>query len=379
MRDEGLDATIIVQSADLYYFTGTIQSGALYVPSAGQPLYMVRRDHMRARMESGLKEVIPFASLSGIPKILAEYGYNLPRHIGMEFDVLPVAFCERYKKVFPDSVFSDASYLIRKVRMLKSQYEIHLMQDAAVQVDKVYRSAASFLKEGMTDVALAAELERIARLEGHPGLIRMRVFNGEMMFGHTFSGADSAVPAYTDTPLGGLGITPSFGQGASYKPILRNEPVVIDFSGSCDGYLVDQTRIMAIGGLSQKLVKGYEDMLEIQDLMKRMVPQLPSWGEIYDECLSLAVSMGYSDNFMGVRGAQVSFIGHGIGIEIDEYPFLAHKFHEMNLEAGMAFAFEPKLVFPGEGSVGIENSFYLADDGSLKQLTFSDEKIMILP
>jgi Xaa-Pro dipeptidase len=263
--------------------------------------------------------------------------------------------------------------------MLKSQYEIHLMQDAAVQVDKVYRSAASFLKEGMTDVALAAELERIARLEGHPGLIRMRVFNGEMMFGHTFSGADSAVPAYTDTPLGGLGITPSFGQGASYKPILRNEPVVIDFSGSCDGYLVDQTRIMAIGGLSQKLVKGYEDMLEIQDLMKRMVPQLPSWGEIYDECLSLAVSMGYSDNFMGVRGAQVSFIGHGIGIEIDEYPFLAHKFHEMNLEAGMAFAFEPKLVFPGEGSVGIENSFYLADDGSLKQLTFSDEKIMILP
>ena len=89
--------------------------------------------------------------------------------------------------------------------------------------------------------------------------------------------------------------------------------------------------------------------------------------------------MGYSDSFMGVQGSQVSFIGHGIGIEIDEYPFIARGFHKMRLEPGMAFAFEPKLVFPGEGAVGIENSFYLADDGSFKQLTFSDEKIIIIP
>jgi Xaa-Pro dipeptidase len=375
----GLDAVIIVQSADLFYFTGTIQTGALYIPASGQPLYMVRRDYLRARMESGLKEVIPFASMSEIPSILAEYGYKEPHNIGMEFDVLPVLFLERYKKIFRDSVFKDASDIIRKTRMIKSHYEIHLMQDAANQVDKVYRAAAGLLREGVTDVALAAGLEQVARLEGHPGLIRMRVFNGEMMFGHTFSGADSAVPAYTDTPLGGLGITPSFGQGASYKPILRNEPIVLDFSGSCDGYLVDQTRIMAIGELPQKLVKGYEDMLAVQELMKRLAPQFPSWGELYDECLSLAVSMGYSSNFMGIKGSQVSFIGHGIGVEIDEYPFIARGFYKMRLEPGMAFAFEPKLVFPGEGAVGIENSFYLADDGRLKQLTFSDEKIMIMP
>lgn len=378
MGAEGLDAVIIVQSADLFYFTGTIQTGALYVPVIGQPLYMVRRDHLRGRMESGLKEVIPFASMSEIPKILAGYGYPAPGTVGMEFDVLPVAVFERYKKVFPEAAFKDASDLIRKTRMIKSHYEIHLMKDAAEQLDRIYRAAAHILKEGLTDVELAAELERVARLDGHPGLIRMRVFNGEMMFGHTFSGADSAVPAYTDTPFGGLGVTPSFGQGASYKPIARNEPIIMDFAGFCDGYLVDQTRIMAIGELSPKLVKGYEDMLAVQALMKRMAPQLPSWGDIYDECLSLAGSLGYSDSFMGAKGSQVSFIGHGIGIEIDEYPFIARGFHKQKLEPGMAFAFEPKLIFPGEGAVGIENSFYLADDGTLHQLTFSDEKIMIL-
>jgi Xaa-Pro dipeptidase len=378
MATEGLEAAIIVQSADLYYFTGTIQTGCLYIPAQGQPLYLVRRDAGRARMESGLKEVIPFSTMSELPAVLARYGYPEPATIGMEFDVLPVAVFERYRRVFPRAAISDVSTIIRRVRMKKSSYEIHLMQDAAVQVDKVYRAAAGLLREGMTDLQLAAELERVARLEGHQGLIRMRVFNGEMLFGHTFSGSDSAVPAYTDTPLGGLGITPSFGQGASYKPIGRHEPVIIDFSGCCDGYLVDQTRIMALGGLSPRLLKGYEDMLQIQDLMKKLVVQLPTWGELYDQCLAMAVAMGYGDSFMGVKGAQTSFIGHGVGVEIDEYPFIARGFHQMRFEPGMAFAFEPKLVFPGEGAVGIENCFYLADDGNLKQLTFSDEKIIIL-
>lgn len=378
MAAEGFEALILVQSADLYYFTGTIQSGALYIPVSGQPLYLVRRDALRARMESGLKEVLPFASMKDVPGILADHGYPFPARIGMEFDVLPVALFERYRTVFPHASFGDASPLVRRVRMIKSHYEIHLMQDAARQVDKVYRAASTLLREGMTDLQLAAELERIARLEGHSGLIRMRLFNGEMMFGHVISGADSAVPAYTDTPFGGLGTTPSSGQGASFKPIAKGEPVVIDFSGCCDGYLVDQTRVMAIGGLPAKLVQGYADMLEIQELMKRLAPQLPTWGELYDECCALAIAKGYRDSFMGARGSQVSFIGHGLGIEIDEYPFIARGFHQMRLQAGMAFAFEPKLVFPGEGAIGIENSFYLADDGTLKQLTLSDEKIMIV-
>lgn len=379
MAAGGIDALLIMQSADLYYFTGTVQTGALYMPVCGQPLYLVRRDFRRARMESGLKEVVPFSALSEIATIVASYDYPAPLSIGMEFDVLPVALFERYRKVFPDASFTDASNLLRRVRMIKSHYEIHLMQDAAHQVDKVFRAASGLLRTGMTDLQFAADLERVARLEGHAGLVRMRAFNGEIMYGHTFSGTDSAVPSYMDTPLGGLGTTPSSGQGAGYKPIEPGEPVIIDFSGSCDGYLVDQTRVMAIGGLSAKLVKGYEAMLEIQDLMKKMAPQLPPWGELYDDCCALAVAKGYKDNFMGTPGSQVSFIGHGIGIEMDEYPLLARGFYQMKLEPGMAFAFEPKLIFPGEGAVGIENSFYLADDGSLKQLTFTDESIIILP
>ena len=378
MAGDGLDAVIIVQNADLFYFTGSVQSGSLYVPVHGQPLYMVRRDAARARMESGLREVIPFNSMKDIPAILAAHGYPEPRRIGMELDVLPVNFFERYRRVYPHAAFCDATPLIRRVRMIKSHYEIHVMKDAADQVDRVYRRAKEAIAEGMTDIELAAELECCARKVGHQGPIRMRVFNGEMFIGHTFSGADSAVPTYMDTPLGGMGPSPAFGQGASFKPIAAHEPIIVDFAGSVDGYIVDQTRIFAIGGLPDRLRRAYDDMLLIQERMKGLAVPGIAWGRLYDECLALALEQGYADSFMGARGSQVSFIGHGVGVEVDEYPFIARGFDDMVLETGMAFAFEPKVVFPGLGAIGIENTFYLSNDG-LKQLTYSSEELVILP
>jgi len=378
MSSEGLDAVIIVQNADLFYFSGTIQSGCLYVPAKGQPLYLVRKDFSRARMESGLREVIPFSSVKDIPNLLAEFGYPEPRRIGMELDVLPVNILERFRKTYSSAEFVDATPLIRKVRMIKSAYEIHLLKDAADQVDSVYRRACDVIREGITDLELAAELEFVARKQGHQGLIRMRGFNSEIFYGHCFSGVDSAVPAYADTPLGGLGLNTSFGQGAGLKRIERNEPIIVDFAGCVDGYLCDQTRVFALGGISSQLHKAYDDMLRIQERMKQITREGIPWGEIYDECTAFAVEMGYADSFMGSPGSQVSFIGHGLGIEIDEYPFIARGFKNMAMEPGMVFAFEPKVVFPGEGAIGIENTFYLSHDG-LKQLSYSDESLIILP
>ncbi|MDD2366218.1 MAG: Xaa-Pro peptidase family protein [Desulfuromonadaceae bacterium] len=377
MLEASLDAVIIIQNADLFYFTGTVQKGNLYVPASGQPLFMVRKEVGRARMESGLKEVLPFESIKDIPPILSKYGYGVPQRIGLELDVLPVNFYRRYQELYPNAVFVDATPLIRRVRMIKSKYEIHLLKDAADQVDRVYQRAKEIIAVGMTDLELAAELEYIARKDGHQGLIRMRAFNSELFYAQIFSGTDSAVPGYPDTPLGGMGLNPSFGQGAGLKRIEANEMVIIDFAGCADGYLSDLTRIFSVGQPSELMKKAFDDMLEIQELMTSIVEVGVSWGEIYDRCSAMAVEMGYGDNFMGAKGSQVSFIGHGLGIEIDEYPFIARGFNNMLMETGMVFAFEPKVVFPGEGAVGIENTFYLSNEG-LKRLTRSSDELVIL-
>ena len=377
MQAEGLDAVIMMQNADLFYFTGSIQQGILYVPASGETLYLVRKDYTRARMECGLKEVHPLKSPKDLPGILGDFGYPKPKRVGMELDVLPVALFQRMHKILAECAVIDATPLIRTVRAVKSKYEIEIMKDAALMVDKVYKRAKEVIRVGMTDLELAAELEFTARKQGHQGISRMRGFNSELFYGHIFSGADSAAPAYLDAPLGGIGVNPSIGQGASYKRIERNEPITVDFAGAFDGYLVDQTRILCIGGLPDELLKAYDDMVAIQARLKEIARPGVIWGDIYDECYAMACDMGYKDHFMGSSGAQVSFIGHGIGVEIDEFPFIARGFKEQALEEFMTFAFEPKAVFPGLGAVGIENTFWVAPDG-LKHLTFSDESLAVL-
>ena len=372
-----LDAILMLQNADLFYFTGSIQQGVLYVPVDGEPLYLVRKDHARARMESGLKEIVPFNSPRDVPGVLSEFGYGMPATVGMELDVLPVTTLERFRKVLGSVVVSDATPLIRTVRAVKSDYEINILKDAALIVDKVCKRAREVIREGMTDLELAAELEFVARNAGHQGFVRLRGFNNELFYGHVFSGTDSAVPTYSDTPLGGVGLNPSFAQGASYKKIRRNEPVTVDFSGVFDGYIVDQTRMFSIGEIPEKLNKAYADMLAIQEHARRVARPGLSWGGLYDECLQMACDMGYRDHFMGSKGAQVSFIGHGTGVELDEYPFIARGFNDYPLQEKMVFAFEPKAVFPGLGAVGIENTFRVAPDG-LKHLTFSDQELIVL-
>ncbi|UFS71276.1 Xaa-Pro peptidase family protein [Geomonas sp. RF6] len=377
MADAGLDALIVLQNADLFYFTGTIQCGTLYIPVAGEPLYLVRRDLVRARAESALSAVLPGNSMRDLPPLLNDYGLPHPKRIGMELDVVPVNFFQKYATLFKDAVISDASDIIRRARMIKSGYEIDLLREGGRQCDVVYRRAAEVIREGISELELAAELERAARLEGHQGYLRMRGFNAEIFMDQVLSGSESATPSFSNTPLGGAGLNPSFGQGATRKMLVRNEQVLVDFGACCDGYIVDQTRVFGIGSVPPRIAAAYADMLKVQELMLRLVAQRESCGDVYDACLSLAAELGYADSFMGLKTSQVSFIGHGVGIELDEYPFIAAGMHKMTFEPGMVFAFEPKAVFAEHGAVGIENTFLVTENG-VERLTYSSEELVLL-
>lgn len=377
MAASGLEAAVILQNADLFYFSGSIQQGLLYIPVTGEPVYLVRKDYGRARMESGLKEVAPLKSMRDIPGLLKDFGLPSATRIGFELDVLPVALFNRWQKIFSGCELLDISLQIRTVRAVKSDYEIGIMKDCAMIMDKIYQHAKQVIAVGKTDLEVAAELECFARKEGHQGTMRFRAFNAELYFGHIFSGPDAAVPAFLDAPLGGLGLNPSIGQGASYKRIERDEPIIIDVMCAYEGYMVDQTRTMVVGKLPEQLEWAYYDMLKIQEKLFEIARPGAIWGEVYQQCYDLAIEMGYKEHFMGASGAQVSFIGHGVGLEIDEYPFIARGFNDQELKENMTFAFEPKAVYPGVGAVGVENTYRLGSD-RLKRLTYSEEQIVEL-
>jgi len=377
MAETNIELALLAQNADLFYFTGTIQQGVLLIPVEGKPVYCVRKNFERALKESRLEQIVALKSPRELPMILADHNVSMPDKLGLELDVLPVTLYRRFTQPFGTTAVEDITPLVRRVRMIKSTYELKLMKKAAVQEEIIYQRARQVICLGMTDIELSAELEYTARLNGYQGITRMRGFNSELYCGHAFSGSAGSMAAYSDTPLGGPGMTPAVGQGAGRKVIGEHEPIIVDFLGAADGYLCDQTRTFCIGGLPAKLLKGYDDMRAVLQHMTDIAKPGVSWSELYTGCYQMACRMGHKDAFMGAVGAQVSFIGHGIGTELDEFPFIARGFDDYQLEINMTFAFEPKVVYPGLGAVGIENTYVVTAKG-VESLTFSDEELVVL-
>ncbi len=374
LRQKGIGGALIMENTDMFYFAGTTQRGHLFIPAEGKPVLTVKKSFARARGESALDEIIPLANVKALPKVLSEYGYDNITTLGFELDVVPVALFQLYQKLFKAVQIVDISGLIRTVRMVKSAYELELLRDAARLNYTLYSQIKDYLKEGITELELAGQLEAVYRLAGHEGVVRMRGFNQDVSYGHILSGTNGAIPSSMESPTGGPGVSITFPQGAGYKKIARNEPVMIDYVAVRDGYLADMTRIFCIGGLPDKLVQAYETACRIQETVQQMAVPGVMCDDVYRQASTIAAASGYGEYFMGYP-EPVPFLGHGVGIELNEWPVLAPGF-KIPLEKGMVIAIEPKFVFP-EGVVGIENTYVVGENG-LETLTLFDEKIIYL-
>lgn len=374
MKKQSIDGAVIVQNADLFYFAGTTQQSHLFIPAEGKPVLMTKKSFERAKRESALENIVPFDNLKELPGILKSYGYSPLKRIGFELDVLPANLYLRYLKLLEPAGLLDISPYIRAVRAVKSPYELEILRDAARLNHTLFSHVRELLREGISEVEFAGKLEAVYRREGHQCLVRARAFNMELAYGHLMSGWNSGVPGASPGPTGGSGLNPSFAQGASAKVIGRDEPVLVDYVGVIDGYMVDQARIFCIGSLPRKLVDAHNVALEIQEIIKERARPGVLCGELYDLAVRRAGESGFGDHFMGYPDP-VPFVGHGVGIELDELPVVARGV-KTPLEEGMVFALEPKFVFP-EGAVGIENTFVVTRDG-LENLTVFDEGIIYI-
>ncbi|UCG38195.1 MAG: aminopeptidase P family protein [bacterium] len=373
LRREELRAALILQLIDRFYFSGTIQDGILIIPAEGDPRYLCRRSPERAGSETPLA-LAPFRSLKEVTPVLGDMGALGGARLGMELDVVPAALYQRLAGLVPDARWVDLGPLVREVRAVKSPYEIERIRAAGIQVGRVMDTAREVLAEGMREVEFASRLERRARELGHQGILRMRGFNQELFYGHIITGEHSALMSHIDAPSGGRGVNPSIAQGAGFRVIRRGDPVSVDFVGNVGGYLIDQTRLMVVGDLEQDLAEGFRQAREIQDLVvAKARPGVP-WSSLYDTALAAAGELGIADRFMGPPGEQVRFVGHGVGLEVDEYPFLAPKL-DAPLQPGMVFALEPKVFHPGVGITGIEDTYLVTGDG-LERLTVTEREII---
>ncbi len=370
MRKKEIGAALLTQRADLYYFSGTGQNGYLFVPAEGEPALVIKKSVTRAQQESALPNIIPF---SGWETLIGLIEKNVPSSsmVGLELDVLPANQFLQHREILTSYRLVDISGSIRQIRSIKSEYEIDQIKEAARVSKSVFAHARDVIKAGMTEVELAGHLEFHARILGHQGAVRMRGFNQEMYYGHILTGNNAATITFFDGPTGGSGLNPSFPQGAGAAVIKENEPILVDFVTVLRGYMVDQTRIFCIGDPPLHLREAHRQAIRIRNTLAEKGKPGVKCSELYKIAVDLAGKAGLANHFMGYV-ERVNFVGHGVGLELDEMPVIAPGY-DKPLEEGMVFALEPKFIFPAEGTVGIEDTFVVGCNHLVQLTNFSED------
>lgn len=368
-----VDAALITQNVDLLYFAGSMQSGVLIVPVSGPPTYAVRRVLERARRESPLDKIVPLESFRALPSLLSDAVGGSAHRAGMELDVIPVLVRDRFAAALGDVQIVDISAPIRLVRSIKSEYEIAKIRSSARLSEAMLTTGVESLREGMTEIELSGRVEAVARRLGHQGIVRTRGWNQEVYWGILLSGEAGAVPSFPDLPLGGEGLGAALPYGAGRRRIVAGEPVIFDYTAGLDGYICDQTRTLVIGVLPDKLRRAHDSAVEIlRDVQGAIRPGVTPQ-DLYRLAVDRAQSLGHGEWFMGHGPLRVRYVGHGVGLELDEWPVLAEGFTDP-LEPGHVFCVEPKMVFPGEGAVGIEDEFVVTRGGA-ERLTLPEQRL----
>lgn len=371
MFKEGIDAALIATNVNLLYTYGQVVSGYLYLPLQAPARLFVKRP---ASLTG--EHVHPIRKPEQLPELLAQCGLPMPTRLMLEGDELSFTDYQRLSACFPQSeVLPCGSRLIRQARSVKTLWEIETFRRSAQAHAAAYSVIPQLYQTGMSDVQLSIEVERAMRQQGCLGIFRVFGQSMEIFMGSLLAGDNAQEASPYDFALGGKGVDGSIPGGACGRTIAQGESVMVDMGGNFFGYMCDMSRVFSVGRLPQQAYDAHQCCLDIQEEVAAAAKPGVTCESLYQLAADRVAKTGFADCFMGTK-QQAKFIGHGIGLEINEAPVLAPRIKQ-ELEPGMVFALEPKIVLPGVGPVGIENSWAVTADG-VEKLTTAPEEIIDL-
>ncbi len=355
----GWEMAAITGKVPLYYFTGTMQDGLLLIPQDGDAVFWVRQSYERAVDESLFAHIRRMKSYRDIAVEMKTF----PQTLWLETEQVPIAQLQRLQKHLQFKDVKGVDDQVGAVRAVKSRYELSLMEHAG----KIHRHVLEdlvpgMLAEGIDEVTFGCDLYSLMVKEGHQGIIRFGGFN-EMVLGQIGFGTSSICPICVDTPGGVAGMHPSVPQmGSRHRKLQEGDLVVIDIGCGYKGYQTDKTLSYMFGRpIPDHAIEAHFRCVEIQDKLASMLKPGAIPSEIYRTIMA-SLEPEFLSTFMGFGEHRVKFLGHGIGLWIDELPVIAEGFDEP-LEEGMVLALEPKKGIPDVGLVGIENTFAVTPRG----------------
>lgn len=354
------EMAVIFSKINLYYFTGTMPEGMLLINRNEGAVLWVRRSYERSLHESLFGDIRPMESFRDVAALVR----HIPSAIYIETEIVPLAMYQRFHKYFPFAEFKPLDFHVSMTRAVKSPYELAFLEQSGQNHRRFMEERIpALLREGMSEVEFAGELYRVMLEEGHQGISRFAMFDTEIVIGHIAFGESSIYPTSFNGPGGNYGMYPSMpALGSRERKLKKGDLVFVDAGMGVNGYHTDKTNTYMFGSqIPDEAIAAHNECVELQLRVAEMLKpgNIPS--VIYETAMS-SLSPEFLENFMGFGTRKVKFLGHGIGLTIDELPVLANGFDEP-LQENMVFAIEPKKGIKNVGMVGIENTFVVTPQG----------------
>lgn len=362
LREGAIEGFLATHPADILYLSGEEDGRLLYLPGEGEALLFKDTDPCTESKGAAEFAGLPESDIRDVTGRIRDVYGKLPGTLGLSLDVLTVQQYMIVRRFFPGSMLLDGTGAVMNARMVKSQWELERMDRTAERTQVTFARAREALRPGVTEIEFSGIMEACAGEQGLNGRVKVRDYKTEGYSWHVLSGENGGMVGVLDAPATGEGTSPAFACGAGYKKIEKGEPIMVDFSVQMHGYHMDETRMFVVGPMPQKAEDACKAAIEIHDRVIDKVGPGVSTRELFQETVDLAARLGYGDAFLGPPGNKVSFVGHGIGLELVEPPLIAAG-REAVLEPGMTFALEPKMVFEGEFAAGIESIVTVTENG----------------
>ena len=374
LEEAGLPGALIQHPVDLYYYAGGRQDGTLFVPAKGAggsveaggdgPVAFVRRSLKRAVWEAGGDDaphrIEAFPRLSTFAEHLQSKGVtDAP---ALQFGEAPASFIARFAAALSSlGEAGDATGVVHRQREVKSAWELEQMDTGASIQIRMFEAVQAVGGEGVSELDMVAAAEAVSRSEGFGGTVQMRRYPLQCDRGVIVAGRAGGIPSFFDSAIGGTGPHPLSGMGSGFSKVKSGEPVLVDLVHAHRGYMVDTTRMFVAGRLSEAWQERLDDMLTIKEEVVDVLDQGLHCSQAWESGFTLAKELGYEDHLMGTKPDQSRFLGHSIGLQLDESPVVAKGF-DRSLPVGGTMAIEPKVVY-GDGSVGTEDTWVRDEDG----------------
>lgn len=351
----------------IYYLTGTAGNGVLWLPRNGEPVLLVRKGEERARLESPLANIVSFRSYGDLTGLCADAGSSLAPVVAAEMSGLPWSLAAMLQQRLTGVAFVPGDAVLTRARARKTEWELVKLRLAGARHHECLHDVLpGLLRPGMTEREISHLSWQVFFSRGHGGLMRMGAPGEECFLGHIAAGENGNYPSHFNGPLGLKGEHPAIPfMGYAGSVWRHGTPLALDIGFCLEGYHTDKTQLYWAGNatsIPDAVRRAHDLCIEVQTrAAERLRPgEIPS--DIWRSTLEIVERAGLSEGFMGLGSNKVTFLGHGIGLTIDEYPVIAHRFDEP-LEEGMTIALEPKMGIAGVGMVGVENTFEVAAGG----------------